>query len=157
MLWTFYVRFPYPYHGYVTFSLITFFFVYTQSNVKIVLFQTIQISIITLFSSISPIDRNISCATTPGQSWPSNDGKKVVIQISQSSRITGASPSDGLVSYPGHLLEKFYPTAEMPSVYSAAPADWAISGLVSLFNGISNFVVYLMPKLFSQKNSSGTI
>ena len=29
--------------------------------------------------------------------------------------------------------------------------------LVSLFNGISTFVVYLMPKLFSSKNSSGTI
>ena len=29
--------------------------------------------------------------------------------------------------------------------------------LVSLFNGISNFVGYLMPKPFSQKNSSGTI
>ena len=30
-------------------------------------------------------------------------------------------------------------------------------GLVSLFNGISNFVDYLMPKLFSEKNSSDTI
>ena len=30
-------------------------------------------------------------------------------------------------------------------------------GLVSLFNGISTFVGYLMPKLFSLKNSSGTI
>ena len=30
-------------------------------------------------------------------------------------------------------------------------------GLVSLFNGISTFVGYLMPKLFSSKNSSGTI
>ena len=30
-------------------------------------------------------------------------------------------------------------------------------GLVSLFNGISTFVGYLMPKLFFQKNSSGTI
>ena len=29
--------------------------------------------------------------------------------------------------------------------------------LVSLFNGISTFVGYLMPKLFSQKNSSCTI
>ena len=29
--------------------------------------------------------------------------------------------------------------------------------LVSLFNGISTFVGYLMPKPFSQKNSSGTI
>ena len=30
-------------------------------------------------------------------------------------------------------------------------------GLVSLFNGISTFVGYLMSKLFSLKNSSGTI
>ena len=30
-------------------------------------------------------------------------------------------------------------------------------GLVSLFNGLSTFVGYLMPKLFSAKNSSGTI
>ena len=29
-------------------------------------------------------------------------------------------------------------------------------GLVSLFNGISTFVGYLMPKPFSKKNSSGT-
>ena len=39
-----------------------------------------------------------------------------------------------------------------------APADkfdWF--GLVSLFNGISTFVGYLMPKPFSEKNSSGTI
>ena len=28
--------------------------------------------------------------------------------------------------------------------------------LVSLFNGISTFVGYLMPKLFSKKNSRGT-
>ena len=30
-------------------------------------------------------------------------------------------------------------------------------GLVSLFNGISTFVGYLMPKPFSKKNSRGTI
>ena len=30
-------------------------------------------------------------------------------------------------------------------------------GLVSLFNGISTFVGYLMPKPFFRKNSSGTI
>ena len=30
-------------------------------------------------------------------------------------------------------------------------------GLVSLFNGISTFKGYLMPKLFSLKNSCGTI
>ena len=33
--------------------------------------------------------------------------------------------------------------------------DWF--GLVSLFNGISTFLGYLMPKPFSKKNSSGTI
>ena len=31
------------------------------------------------------------------------------------------------------------------------------SGLVSLFTGILTLVGYLMPKSFSQKNSSGTI
>ena len=31
------------------------------------------------------------------------------------------------------------------------------SHFVSLFNGISTFVGYLMPKPFSKKNSSGTI
>ena len=30
-------------------------------------------------------------------------------------------------------------------------------GLASLFNGILTFVGYIMPKLFSYKNSSGTI
>ena len=34
---------------------------------------------------------------------------------------------------------------------------YIIQGLVSLFNGISTFVGYLMPNLFSKKNSSGTI
>ena len=32
-----------------------------------------------------------------------------------------------------------------------------IFGLVSMFNGISTFVGYLMPKLFSKKNSRGNI
>ena len=30
-------------------------------------------------------------------------------------------------------------------------------GFVSLFNGISTFLGYLLPKLFSKNNSSGTI
>ena len=32
-----------------------------------------------------------------------------------------------------------------------------VSVSVYLFNGISTFIGYLMPKLFSEKNSSGTI
>ena len=35
-------------------------------------------------------------------------------------------PSDCLVSYTRHsLVAKFYPSAEMHSVYSTAPANWA--------------------------------
>ena len=52
----------------------------------------------TQFSSIWPIDRKLSDATTPGQSGPGSNG------ISQSSSITGTSPSDCLVSYLGHSL-----------------------------------------------------
>ena len=55
-------------------------------------------------SSIRPIDRTLSGATTPDQSGPGSEGNEGVLRIPQSSSITGASASDGLVSYPGHLL-----------------------------------------------------
>ena len=45
-------------------------------------------------SSIRPID-----ATTQDQSGPGNNGNDEVLHILQSSRITGASPSDCFVSY----------------------------------------------------------
>ena len=67
-----------------------------QFNVKTVLFQTTQ------FTSIQPIDRTLSCANIRGQSRPSSDSNKGVFCIPQSSSITGPSPSDCLVSYPGH-------------------------------------------------------
>ena len=57
---------------------------------------------ITQFSSIWPIDRTLSGATTQGQSGPESDGNKGLLHITQSSIITGASPSDCLVSYLGH-------------------------------------------------------
>ena len=47
----------------------------------------------------------------------------MVLRISQSPSITGTSPSDCFVSYPGHSLGGSYPSAEMQSVYSTAPAD----------------------------------
>ena len=34
------------------------------------------------------------------------------------------SPSDGLVSYQGHLLGESYLFAKIQLVYSIAPADW---------------------------------
>ena len=56
-------------------------FVYTQLNVKAVLFQTIQFSISTQISSIWPIDRTLSDASTPGKSRPGSDGSKGVLRI----------------------------------------------------------------------------
>ena len=53
---------------------------------------------------------------------------EVVLCIPQSSSITGASPLDYVMSYPGHSLMWFgsYSSAGMLSVYSTAPAVWAI-------------------------------
>ena len=48
----------------------------------------------THFSSICPIDRTLSGATTPGQSGPGCDGNEGVLRISDSSCITGTSPLD---------------------------------------------------------------
>ena len=74
------------------------------------------------FSSIRPIDRTLSSATTPGQSGLKSDGNEGVLHILQGSNITEASPSYCFVSYPGN---SFWESAEMPSVYSTSPADWA--------------------------------
>ena len=73
-------------------------------NLKAVLLQAIQFSISTQFNSILNIDRTLSGATTPGQSGPKSDSNKGVLRIPQSSIITGTSPSDCLMSYPGHSL-----------------------------------------------------
>ena len=78
----------------------------------------------TQFSSIWTIARILSGATTAGQSGPESDENEVVLCIARSSGITGASPSDCLVSHPGHPLEGSYPSAEMQSVYSTVPTDW---------------------------------
>ena len=78
-----------------------------------------------MLSSICPIDRNTSGATTPDQSGRGSDGNKRVLRIPQSSSITSAWPSDCLLSYLGNSLGESYSYAEMQSVYSAAPANWA--------------------------------
>ena len=68
------------------------------------------------------IDRALSGATTPGQSGPGSDGNEGVLRIPQSSSTVGTSPSDSLVSYPGHSLwGGSYPSAEVQSVYSTPP------------------------------------
>ena len=69
----------------------------------------------------------LSDATTPGQSGAGSNGNEGVLLIPQSSNIAGTSPSDCLVSYPGHSLGGSYPSAEVQSVYSTALTDWASS------------------------------
>ena len=77
---------------------------------KTFLFQAIQLSWMVLFSismqfiSIWPIDWTLSGVTTLSQSGPGSNGNEEILCIPQSSSITGTSPSDCLVSYPGHSL-----------------------------------------------------
>ena len=76
-------------------------------------------------SSIWPKDKTLSDDTTPSQSGIGSDGNDGVLYMLQRPSIIGASPSDCLVSYLGHPYGGSYPSAEMQSVYSTAPADWA--------------------------------
>ena len=59
---------------------------------------------IVVYSYIT-IDRTLSSATTPSQSRPESNGNEAVLRIPQSSSITGTSPSNCFVSYPGHSLQ----------------------------------------------------
>ena len=81
-------------------------FVCTQLNDQTVLFLTIQFSINHLFihSLMSKFYLTLSGATTPGQSGPMSNGNEEVLCFPQSFSIIRASPSDYLVSYPGHSL-----------------------------------------------------
>ena len=116
---------------------------------KTVQFQTIQFSISTQFkcqTSIWPIDRTLSGATTLGQSRTGSDGNKGVFRIPQSSRITEASPSDCLMSYTGHSLGESNPSAEIQTEYSAAPAYWGILNKAICVS----FVLILLEKPWTQ-------
>ena len=85
------------------------------------------------FSSIWPIDRTLSGATTPGQSGPGSYGNERVLRIPQSSSISGTSPPDCFVSYPGQSLgEGLTPSAEMQLVHSVVPGDRASGSLDGL-------------------------
>ena len=75
------------------------------------------------FSSIWSIDSTLSSGRSLSQSGPGSGGIEGVLCIPQSSSIIGASPSDCLLSYLGHLFGESYFSAEMPSVYSAVPVN----------------------------------
>ena len=61
---------------------------------KTVLFQAIQVSISSQFSSIWPIDTTLPGATTPGQSGPGSDSNVGIFRIPESSSNTRTSLSD---------------------------------------------------------------
>ena len=82
------------------------------------------------FSSLWSIDRNLSGATTAGQSGPGSNVNDGIICIPQGPNITGTSPSDCLVSYPGYSLGESYPSAQVQSVYSIAPSDLASFNMI---------------------------
>ena len=144
---------------------------YTVYLSKTFLFQAIQFSqtvqILTIQFSISmqfylthrwdPI----RCYHT-GQSEPGSNGNEGVLRISQSSCITGTSPSDCLVSYLGHSLVGSYPSAEVQSVYSPAPANLAKNETEKcsygvdrlqkgLWNGTENWIIDCLKMYISVK------
>ena len=55
-----------------------------------------------------------------------SDDNEGVLCIPQRPSTSEASLSDCLMSYPGHSLKESYSSADMQSVYSVAPADWAV-------------------------------
>ena len=76
----------------------TFLFQAIQFS-QTVLIQTIQFSISMQLVLFNPLIRPYL-----GQSGPGSNGNEGVLHIPQSSSITGTSPSDCLVLYPGHSL-----------------------------------------------------
>ena len=86
----------------------------------------------------------LSGATTPDPSAPERDGYEGILHNPQSSCITGASPSDCFTSYSVHSLEESYPSAEMQSVYSSAPADFSFCVMLlraQCFEGNGQFLL----------------
>ena len=130
------------------------FSISTELNAKTVLFQATQFDISTQFSSIWPIDRTQSDATTPGQSEPESDYNNELLRIPQSSSITGTSSSDCLVPYPGDSLWGALPIYR-DLVYSAVLVEWT-NNLFALIPGNVDPLVlyfYLFDKLKMNNNS----
>ena len=103
---------------------------------KIVLFQAFPSSISTQFCSIRSIDRALSGVTTRVQSGSRSYGNEGVLRIPQSSSITGTSPSDCLVSYLGHSLERGLTSLRRYShcILQPQPIGIPVGGVLPLCN-----------------------
>ena len=87
-----------------------------------------------LFAHSFFIDRTLSGAVTLGQSGPGSNDNEEVRHIPQISK-AGASSSNGLFHTQDTRWWVSYSSAEMQSVYSTAPADWAVKFRVFLLIG----------------------
>ena len=115
-----------------------------QCKKKLFFFKQFSLAFSTQFSSIWPIDRTLSGATSPGQSEPGSDGNEGVLRIPQSSRITRISPSDFLVSYPGHSLG-------VGGSYSSAKPTEQINKCILVYRWICIYI--LLNKVLHWKSS----
>ena len=91
---------------------------------------------------MGPIDMASSDATTPGQSGHCSNGNEGIFHIPQSSK-AGALPSDGLMSFPGHLLEGSCRYA-VGVFYSPKQLGYANRSID--FNGMSTHLGYFIPR-----------
>ena len=78
---------------------------------------------LSIVCSIWPIDKTLSAAPTLGQSGPGSNGNEEVLHIIRIFK-AGTSPWFNIISRT--LVVRGLPPAEMQSVYSTVPADWAI-------------------------------
>ena len=78
--------------------------------------------------SIWPIDRTLSGATTPGQGGSGSNGNEKALYIPQISN-AGASPSEGLMSYPGHSLGRVLPLCKDAVTVFSSPTQLGYSYL----------------------------
>ena len=91
------------------------------------MFSSIEKDYIFLFD----VDGTLTGTTTLSQSGFGSNGNEVILHTFPKSSRTGASPLDGLVSYPEYSLrkERSYPFADILLTYSTAPTDWAVTNL----------------------------
>ena len=102
-----------------------------------------------LDSSIWPISRTGD--NSPGHCEPGSNDNEGILLIPQRSSITGASPSDCLMSYLGHSLwGGSNSSADMQSLYSTAPSDWTSIVLycIALYN---NGIIKIPKEMKSSK------
>ena len=90
-----------------------------------------------------PLIRPLLGVTTLGQSRPGSDSNEGVLPIPQSSSITGVSPSDCFMLYPGHLLwgGGFLPSAmRYQCILQPQPTGLMLIGQKDLFKNYLHLI-----------------